>query len=305
MRVLVTGSTGFIGRSLAAALDAEGHQVAAGTRRPGRYCGPGAAVAFDSADAATVDVSLRDCDLAYYLVHALAEVGDFAKQERRAAEVFGMAARRHGTKVVYLGGLGDDRPEARRSAHLRSRHEVGQVLRARADTVELQAAIVIGNGSAAFDMVRWSVKRLPVMLVPSWVTTRIQPIALTDMVRYLLAAADLPPRCYQVGGADVVTYQRMITRCAELTGRRCLIVKAPVVAPGLTAAAIRASTEAALRLPRPPALVPGPVRTLSLALRLAEGMSVEVVVNDDRIRQLVPFSPMGFDDAVRRAVEAE
>lgn len=301
MRVLVTGATGFIGRALTAALVADGDEVRAATRRPASYRGPGSAVAFDVADPSAVDAALEGCAVAYYLVHALSDRGDFARHERQAAETFGAAAARHHVRVIYLGGLGDGELRARRSAHLRSRHQVGDVLRARADTVEVQAAVVIGNGSAAFEMVRWMVDWLPVSVLPEWVGTRVQPIGLDDVIRYLVAARDLPAGRYQAGGADVLTYEEMITRYAGLTGRRRHIVKVPVVAPGLTARGIGTATELLLRMPKPPSFLPSLDAPVPLALRLAQGLSVEVVVTDDCIRRLVPFAPMAFDEAVRRA----
>ena len=257
----------------------------AGTRHPDRYGGPGVAVCFDVEDPSTLDTALEGADVAYYLVHGMAGSGDFVARDRQAAEGFGAAARRHHVKVVYLGGLGDREASAERSAHLRSRHEVGTVLREKADTVELQAAIVIGSGSIAFEIMRQLVDRLPAMVCPRWVTTRSQPIALRDMVRYLVAASDLDPGPYQVGGADVLTYEEMMNRYAALTGRRRFVLKVPVLTPRLSAHWIGLVTDQAPKVAR----------------ELAEGLSVEVVVTDDRIRSLVPFEPMGFDEAVRQA----
>ncbi|MDQ6840672.1 MAG: NAD(P)H-binding protein, partial [Actinomycetota bacterium] len=235
MRVLVTGATGFIGAALLPGLISGGHEVVAATRRPQRYQGPGEAVGFDVDDPASVDAALAGCDAAYYLVHGMADTGDFVARDRRAAEAFGAAARRHRVKVVYLGGLGDHEASAERSAHLRSRHEVGRVLRERAETVELQAAIVIGNGSIAFEIMRQLVDRLPAMVCPSWVTTRSQPIAIDDMVRYLVAGLDLAAGAYQVGGADVLSYEQMMNHYAQVIGRRRVVLKVPVLTPRLSA----------------------------------------------------------------------
>ncbi len=268
------------------ALIDEGHEVLAGTRRVDRYHGPGVAVAFDVEDPSTLDNALEGCDAAFYLVHGMADSGDFVERDRRAAEAFGDAARRHAVKVVYLGGLGDHEANARRSAHLRSRHEVGVVLRERAATVELQAAIVIGNGSIAFEIMRQLVDRLPVMVCPSWVTTRSQPIAVNDVVRYLVAGPGLDAGVYQVGGAEVLTYEEMMNHYAALTGRRRALLKVPVLTAGLSSHWIGLVTD----------------QSPKVARQLAEGLSVEVVVTDDRIRSLVPFEPLDFDQAVRRAI---
>lgn len=286
MRILITGATGFVGRSLLPALIGEGHQVRAGTRQPGRYEGPGTPVAFDLADPETLDGALDGCDVAYYLVHGMADDGDFVRRDREAAQAFGEAAARRHVRVVYLGGLGDGEEAARRSAHLRSRHEVGAVLRDRAETVELQAAIVIGNGSTAFEIMRQLVERLPIMVCPRWVTTRSQPIAIDDMVRYLVAALDIPAGRYQVGGADVLTYEQMMSHYARLTERRRLLLKVPVLTPGLSSHWVGLVTD----------------QSPKVARALAEGLSVEVVVTDDRIRSLVPVDPMGFDEAVGNAL---
>jgi len=163
---------------------------------------------------------------------------------------------------------------------------VGRILREGADTVELGAAIVVGHGGASFEIMRQLVERLPVMVCPRWVKTRCQPIALPDVVRYLVGALDLPPGTYGVGGPDVLTYEQMMRRYAELTGRRRFILKVPVLTPTLSSHWIGLVTDQPASIARP----------------LAEGLSVEVVVDDDRIRSMIPFEPMGFDDAVRLAL---
>ena len=289
MRILVTGATGFVGRALVPALIADGHDVVAGTRRPKDYEGPGVAVAVDLLDPPTLAKALDGCDAAYYLVHSMETAGDFIEHDRAAAVSFRDAAAERGIRVVYLGGLGDLQDAAGRSEHLRSRHEVGSILRDGADTVELRAAIVIGAGSVSFEILRQLVDRLPVMVCPRWVKSRCQPIAIADVVRYLVAALDIPAGSYEIGGADVLTYEQMMRRYAGLTGRHRLIVKVPILSPGLSSHWIGLITDQPAAIARP----------------LADGLSVEVVVGDDRIRALVPFEPMGYDDAVLAALSAE
>jgi uncharacterized protein YbjT (DUF2867 family) len=284
MRMLVTGATGFVGSALVPALVAAGHEVVAATRRPEAYAGEGRAVRIDLDDPATIGPALEGVDVAYYLVHGM-EQADFADRDRRAAEAFAQAAASRNVRVVYLGGLGADGPS---SEHLRSRHEVGEVLRAGADTVELRAAMVVGRGSASFEILRQLVERLPAMVCPKWVDTRCQPIALADVVAYLVAAATLPAGAYDVGGADVLTYRDMLLTYARVTGRRRLIVSVPVLTPHLSSLWLGLVTD------QPP----------SIARPLVEGLSVEVVARDSRIRDLVPRRLLTFEEAVRGALAA-
>ncbi|MGI8807086.1 MAG: NAD(P)H-binding protein [Acidimicrobiales bacterium] len=281
MRMLVTGASGFVGRTLVPALQAAGHEVRAATRRPGAYQGPGEPVLLDVLDGTGVSEALAGCDVAYYLVHSMEATG-FATRDREAATTFAAAASAAGVRVVYLGGLG----QGEVSEHLRSRHEVGRLLREGADTVELRAAIVLGRGGASFEIMRQLVERLPAMVCPKWVTTRCQPIALPDMVRYLVAAPGVPAGSYDVGGPEILTYEQMMRRYAALTGRRRLIVKVPVLSPRLSSLWLGLVTDLPASVGRP----------------LVQGLSVEVIAGDDRIRSLVPFTLLGYDDAVRLAI---
>ena len=281
MRLLVTGASGFVGRALVPELLAAGHQVRAATRRPTTYQGLGEPVLLDVLDGTGLNDALDGCDVAYYLVHSM-EAAGFAAADRDAAARFADAAAAAGARVVYLGGLG----EGAVSEHLRSRHEVGRILRDGADTVELRAAIVLGRGGASFEIMRQLVERLPAMVCPKWVTTRCQPIALPDMVRYLVAAAGLAAGSYDVGGPEILTYEQMMRRYAALTGRRRLIVKVPVLSPRLSSLWLGLVTDLPPSVGRP----------------LVHGLSVEVIAGDDRIRSLVPLTLLGYDDAVRLAV---
>jgi uncharacterized protein YbjT (DUF2867 family) len=223
--ILVTGATGAVGRPLARALDRDGHHVVAATRRPDGYDGPGRPLAFDlDGGGAAVplapldpDGAAADCEAAYYLVHALGDP-DFAKVDRRRAQRFADWWGPDRT-VVYLGGLGaDDTP----SAHLQSRHEVGQILRERCRTVELRASLVIGARSLSFELLAKlgalaGRSVLPVPL-PIDAETCTQPIAEADLVRLLVAALDLEPGVHDIGGPDVVTYRDLIERSARAQG---------------------------------------------------------------------------------------
>ena len=279
--MLVTGASGFVGQALVPALVAAGHEVRAATRRPSAYQGPGEPVLLDVLDGTGLSDALHGCDVAYYLVHSM-EAAGFAERDREAAVRFARAASAAGARVVYLGGLG----EGAVSEHLRSRHEVGRILRDGADTIELRAAIVLGRGGASFEIMRQLVDRLPAMVCPKWVTTRCQPIALPDMVRYLVAAPEVAAGSYDVGGPEILTYEQMMRRYAALTGRRRLIVKVPVLSPRLSSLWLGLVTDLPASVGRP----------------LVHGLSVEVIAGDERIRSLVPFTLLGYDDAVRLAI---
>lgn len=253
-KTLVTGATGFVGSHLVPTLLEAGHDVVAATRRPDRYEGAVPAVGLDLDDPSTIGPALAGIDVAYYLVHGM-EAAGYAERDAAAARAFGAAAADAGVRVVYLGGLG--RGEV--SDHLASRHEVGEILRSTCATVELRAALVIGRGSASFEILRQLVDRLPAMICPKWVDTRCQPIALADAVTYLVASSDLPAGRYDIGGADVLTYREMLLAYARLAGKRRLIVSVPVLTPRLSSLWLGLVTD------QPP----------SIARPLAEGLSVE------------------------------
>lgn len=281
-RTLVTGATGFVGSHLVPTLLGAGHDVVAATRRPESYKGPTDAVRLDLDEPATIAPALVGATTAYYLAHGM-EAASYATRDAAAARAFGEAAAAAGTKVVYLGGLGAGGDE---SEHLASRHEVGRILRDTCDAVELRAAVVIGAGSASFEILRQLVNHLPAMVCPRWVDTRCQPIALSDALAYLVAAPSLPGGSYDIGGAEVLTYREMLLAYARITGKRRLIVSVPVLTPRLSSLWLGLVTDQPASIARP----------------LVEGLSVEVVVGDDRIRRLVPLEPMGFDEAVRQAL---
>lgn len=184
MRVLVTGATGFVGSRLVAALAESEHDIRAMTRRPETYSGPGHAVRGDIADAERLRPALEGCGAAYYLIHSLDDA-DFATRDREGAHAFGLAAKRAGlAQIIYLGGLGADADEL--SEHLASRREVEHILASYVPTTVLRAGIVIGDGGISWEILRQLVHRLPVMVTSRWVQTRIQPIAIEDIVTFLV-----------------------------------------------------------------------------------------------------------------------
>ena len=280
VRIAMAGGSGFVGRALAAELIAAGHEVVAFSRHARELPG-GESCAVDVADEAELTAALAGCDAAYYLVHSLG-VGDFRARDRDLAEGFGRAAATAGVgRIVYLGGLGDD-PQ---SEHLASRQEVGGALASTGvPVVELRAAVVLGAGSVSFEMLRYLTERLPFMICPRWVHTAIQPIALSDVIRYLVAALDVEPGMYEIGGADVTTYRDMITAYADVRGlRQRLIVDVPLLTPRLSSYWFDLVT---------------PVdRHVSHAL--IESLVTEVVVGDRaRTDSVFGIEPMGLVDAL-------
>jgi uncharacterized protein YbjT (DUF2867 family) len=288
MRVLVTGASGFVGSRLCPELEKEGHDVAAMTRNPDGYRGAGEPVRGDVHDADSIAAALRGCDAAYYLVHSLSEP-DFERRDAEAARTFAAAAADAGlTRIVYLGGLGDEADEL--SAHLRSRREVEELLGSTGVPVTaLRAGIIVGHGGISWEMTRQLVEHLPAMITPRWVHTRTQPIAVADVVRYLVGVLEVPEaagRGLDVGGPDVLEYLEMMRRVATIEGRTMLVVPVPLLTPQLSSRWLSLVTNVDVQTGR----------------SLIDSMSNEVIVRDDSIRRLIPFEPMDYDSAVLQAL---
>jgi uncharacterized protein YbjT (DUF2867 family) len=290
LTVLVTGATGFVGRRLVPALLEEGHEVRAMTRRPEKYDGDGQPVAGDVFDPGSLTEPLAGVDVAYYLVHSLDDP-DFERKDAEAARTFGRAAAEAGVRqIVYLGGLGDDAGEL--SPHLRSRRQVeGLLAEAGVPVTVLRAAIVVGAGGISWELTRQLVKNLPAMIVPRWVSTPTQPIALDDVVRYLVGVAghdDAMGRVFEIGGPESMTYLQMLQAAAEISaGHRVPIVRVPVLTPRLSSYWLALVTDVDVTTGR----------------NLIDSMGTPVVVTDTSIRDLVPGEPLTYDEAVRRALE--
>jgi len=289
VKVLVAGASGFVGRRLCPALAEAGHEVIAMTRHPDRYEGVGTPVHGDVHDAPSLRPALAGCQAAYYLVHSLG-APDFRSKDAEAAAAFGDATARAGlTRIVYLGGLGDDADIL--SAHLRSRREVEQLLaKGGVPVTVLRAGIIIGRGSVAWELTRQLVEHLPLMVTPSWVSTRTQPIAVDDAVRYLvgvLTLGDAAGRVFDIGGPEVLRYVTMLQRVAAIRKRRLAVVPVPLLSPRLSALWLSLVTDVDTATGR----------------ALVDSMSNEVVVRDPAIRDLLPFELIPFDDAVRQALD--
>ncbi|MBC7962085.1 MAG: NAD(P)H-binding protein [Steroidobacteraceae bacterium] len=292
--VLITGSSGFIGRRLTKALLAHGHHLRCLVRKASPHIPDGVdTVTGDLLTPSTLPAALNGVDTAYYLVHSMAggRVG-FNHRDRDAALNFVRAAEKAGLRrVIYLGGLGETGDDL--SEHLKSRLEVANILRSgKFDTTFLRAAVIVGAGGASFELVRGLVKRLPIMITPRWVSTRCQPIAVDDVVNYLagcLTDDRTVGRTFDIGGPEVMTYREMMERFARLEGKHLLIIPVPVLTPRLS------SYWVALFSPVPP----------SVSMPLIEGLSNEVICRENTIRGLIPLQLTPYDVAVQQALAEE
>lgn len=293
---LVTGASGYVGGLLVPALLDRGYAVRILTRSgPPRaaWADRVEVVRGDAADPDDLRTALRGADVAYYLIHSMDGGDDFARRDRELAEGFGAVARQEGVgRIVYLSGLHPDREEL--STHLASRVEVGEVLlRSGVPTAVLQAATVIGRGSASFEMLRYLTTRLPVVVAPKWLRNRIQPVGVDDVLHYLVAAAALPAqvsRTFDLGGPDVLTYAEMMQVFAQETGqRRRIILTVPVLTPRLASHWVGLVTPVDAGVAKP----------------LVGSLVHEVVAKEDDLADLVgppPGGPTPYREAVRRAM---
>jgi uncharacterized protein YbjT (DUF2867 family) len=289
--VLVTGATGFIGKRLVRHLLAEGYRVRCLVRRADAPLPNGVERAVgDFLDPTGLDAAFAGTDTAYYLVHSMGGGrAGFERRDREAAENFVAAGNRSGLRrAIYLGGLGETGDNL--SGHLASRLEVAAILhKGTFKTTCLRAAIIVGAGGASFEMIRALVERLPVMITPRWVSTRCQPIAVGDVVRYLagsLRDERTAGETFDIGGPDILTYREMMERFGRAENKITMILSVPVLTPKLSSYWVGLVT---------------PVRS-SIAIPLIEGLRNEVVCRDNRIRELIPFPLTPYDEAVKIAL---
>jgi uncharacterized protein YbjT (DUF2867 family) len=287
--VLVAGASGFIGRRLGSVLLRDGHDLRSMTRRVDEYDGPGEPVFGDALESDTLLEALRGCSAAYYLIHSLSSP-DFARLDAEAARSFGEAAADAGLEqIVYLGGLGDDSDSL--SDHLRSRRQVEGLLAGGGVPVTvLRAGIVIGDQGLSWEITRQLVEHLPAMVTPRWVHTRTQPIAVDDVIGYLVGVLGHPAaigRVFEIGGPEVLKYSTMLKRVAAIEHRPLPIVPVPLLSPRLSSWWLSLVTDVDTRAGR----------------ALVDSMTTEVIVRDESIREIVPVELTSYDDAVRRALD--
>jgi uncharacterized protein YbjT (DUF2867 family) len=295
--ILITGATGYVGGRLLPLLVEAGWRVRCLVRQPenllSRVPSSVEVVQGDVLDAASLAAAMQGVEAAYYLVHSMGATGDFEAQDRLAADNFATSARVAGVhRIIYLGGLGEDEPDL--SAHLRSRHEVGERLRAHGvPVIEFRASIIIGSGSLSFEMIRALVERLPVMITPRWVRVTAQPIAIGDVLAYLQAAliVEMGNRSLivQIGGPDRVSYGELMSEYAQQRGLRRWTIPVPLLTPRLSSLWLGLVTPLYARVGR----------------KLVESLRHPTVVRDDSAQRLFPIKPIGVREAIARALRNE
>lgn len=295
-RVLLTGATGYVGGRLLRRLERSGHAVRCLARRPEflkSQVGPGTEIVQgDVMDPESLPAALGDIDTAYYLVHSMGTSERFEETDRTAASNFAEAARECGVRrIIYLGGLGEEGQEL--SPHLRSRHEVGDVLRASGVSVlEFRAAVVIGSASLSFEMIRALVERLPVMITPRWVNVKTQPIAITDLLEYLEAAFDRAQagnEIFEIGGRDVVSYGELMREYARQRGLKRMMIPIPLLTPRLSSLWLSLVTPLYARVGK----------------KLVESLRHPTIVRDDSAIRAFEVEPVSMAAAIRSAMHNE
>jgi uncharacterized protein YbjT (DUF2867 family) len=296
--VLLTGGTGYVGNRLIPLLEKQPVKLRCLARSPVKLWShvkrTTEVVQGDVLDIASLENALQGTHTAYYLVHLMSGSKGFEKDDRQAAKNFAEAAKKaRVSRIIYLGGLGDD-SDPNLSPHLRSRHEVGKILReSGVETVEFRASVVIGAGSLSFELLKSLTERLPVMICPRWLSTPTQPIAVDDVLAYLLAAKDLPPgesHIFETGGTDVVGYGDLIREYARQRGLRRWLISVPVLTPYLSSLWLALVTPASFEVGR----------------HLIEGLKNPTVVRDKSALEWFPaIRPMGIKEAIQNAITVQ
>ncbi|MBV8050984.1 MAG: SDR family oxidoreductase [Acidobacteriaceae bacterium] len=295
MRILVTGATGYVGGQLVSKLVEAGHDVICMVRDRSRvaqkrFQGAGIVEA-DALVPSSLPTVLDGIEVAYYLIHSMSGKDGFAERDQQASKNFAIAAKAAGVgRIVYLGGLASETAQV--SPHLKSRHDTGSVLREYGPPLtEFRAGIIVGSGSMSFEMIRYLAERLPVMICPRWVITRTQPIAISDVLRYLVAALDVPESAgeiVEIGGSSIETYRSMMLTYAQQRGLRRFLLRVPVLTPRLSSYWLNLVTPIPAAIARP----------------LIEGLRTEVVCSRDSAKRLFPaISPVPYAAAIQVALQ--
>lgn len=295
-RILLTGATGYVGGRLLRRLHDGPHKVRCLARRPAYLAArAGESVEIVEGDALqpeTLAKAMAGVDVAFYLIHAMGSSSSFVEQEHQAAQNFSEAAKAAGVqRIIYLGGLAKESEEL--SPHLQSRHDTGNILRASGvQVIEFRASIIIGSGSLSFEMIRSLVQRLPIMTTPTWVRVKAQPIAINDVLNYLVAAVTIPlaeSRMFEIGGSDVVAYADLMEQFARQRGLRRLIIPVPVLTPGISSLWLGLITPLYARIGR----------------KLIDSVRHPSVVEEHSALDVFPFQPKGVREAIAEALRNE
>ena len=295
-RILLTGSTGYVGGRLLPLLVDEGHFVRCLTRRPAlelEGADPNVEVCVGNVlDEPSLDAALQGIDTAYYLIHSMGDSGDFEKLDRRAAENFASACSRQNVKrIIYLGGLGN--PDHNLSKHLRSRQEIGDILRtSTANVIEFRASIIIGSGSLSFEMIRTLVERLPVMICPKWVRVMAQPIAIEDVLAYLVEGLEVPAEgsfVFEIGGPDQISYGEIMKRYSRQRGLKRLMIPVPLLTPYLSSLWLGLVTPIYSRVGR----------------KLVDSLKNPTLISNNMAERYFSVKPRSADEAIARALVNE
>ena len=294
--ILLTGATGYIGGRLLPLLEQHGYRIRCLARRPenlrDRVAASTDVVAGDLLDGDSLGKSLNGVDTAFYFVHSMGTKRDFEEEDRAAATSFAEAAHQAGVRrIIYLGGLG--KRDENLSKHLRSRQETGDILRSSStEVIEFRASIVIGSGSLSFEMIRELVERLPVMICPKWVSVRAQPIAIEDLLSYLVEAVTLPPagsRIFEIGGPDQLSYGEIMQEYARQRGLRRLMIPVPLLTPYLSSLWLGLVTPLYARVGR----------------KLIESLKNPTLVSSNLATHAFSVRPRSLKDAIARALVNE